>query len=445
MESITGEEKGRKFNWGVILSIALVGFSMSTGWALNKGLTFKLLEAKYTNAPTVIGAILSLQGLMGLLIPPILGYYSDVYRSRRGRRVPFIFAGSMLVAVTTALIYMLYVGGVSLGVFAVLLALYYLFMYSFVAQYRSLMPDVIGSGERGKASGIITLFEWMANLILFGTIAFLASSATKETGIKDGIKAMIQAGNFWIPFAIVIFFMVVSGTYVFLRVREPSVSEGTPEEGLGEYLRNIISDRDFLNFYIAQMLWWLSFEFVAVFMFGILESVLGTKDVTALGNAIMALFNLVVLVGAIAGGPLYDKIGRRKSILISGIIFGIPFIFGWFVYTKMQITALIAFAGIGWGMLMATSWPVIGDLLTKYQKETFNGRYYGVFEAAKSFPVLIAGTLGGVVVRLAGNNYKVLFPVGAIFIIISLPLVWGMKHLDVSSNKKESETELAEV
>jgi maltose/moltooligosaccharide transporter len=80
---------------------------------------------------------------------------------------------------------------------------------------------------------------------------------------------------------------------------------------------------------------------------------------------------------------------------------------------------------------------VIGDLLTKYQKEAFNGRYYGVFEAAKSFPILIAGTLGGFIVHLAGNNYRILFPVGALFILISLPLVWGMRHLDVTKSVEE--------
>ena len=424
------ERKG--FSWSVVLGLALLGFSMSTGWALNKGLTFKLLEARYTNAPTVIGTVLALQGLMGLIVPPIMGYYSDVYVSKRGRRIPFILAGGILAGITALGLYTGYIAGVSLPVFAVLLSLFYLFMYSFVAQYRALMPDVIASGTRGKASGIITLFEWMGNLVLFGSIAFLAISATKATGIDNGIKAMIEAGNFWIPFAVVAFFLVLSALYVGLRLKEPAFEGELPEEGLWDYLKAIISDRDFLNFYIAQMLWWLSFEFVAVFLFGILESVLGTENVTALGNAIMALFNVTVLVGAIVGGPLYDRIGRRKSILISGVIFLIPFLFGWFVYTEMQITVLIGVAGIGWGALMATSWPVIGDLLTKYQKEALNGRYYGVFEATKSFPILIAGTLGGLIVHLAGNNYKILFPVGAIFIAVSLPLVWNMRHLDVT-------------
>ena len=421
----------RRFSWGMILSIALLGFSMSTGWAINKGLTFKLLQEGYTNAPAVIGAVLSLQGLMGLIVPPLMGYYSDVYSSGRGRRTPFVLAGGVLAGSTALVIYFSYIAKIPLVAFAVILAAFYFFMYFFVAQYRSLMPDVIESGERGKASGIITLFEWMGNLFLFGMIAFLAAKASTVTGINNGIKAMIEAGYLWIPFTVVTIFLIGSAIYVFFRVKEPKIEEEVPEERLWDYFRAIISDRDFLSFYIAQMLWWLSFEFIAVFMFGILESVLGTSNVTALGNAIMALFNITVLVGAIIGGPLYDRIGRRKSIIIGGILFVIPFILGWFIHTKLQVTSLIGFAGIGWGMLMATSWPVIGDLLTKYEKEAFNGRYYGFFEATKSFPILIAGLVGGAIVQLAGGNYRVLFPVGAVFVLIALPLIWGMKHLDV--------------
>ncbi len=421
----------RKFSWGMILSLALLGLSMSTGWAINKGLTFKLLQEGYTNAPAVIGAVLSLQGLMGLIVPPLMGYYSDIRSSGRGRRTPFILAGGIFAGLTALIIYLSYVAKIRLLAFAIVLSMFYFFMYFFVAQYRSLMPDVIKSGERGKASGVITLFEWMGNLLLFGMIAILAAKATKVTGINNGIKAMADAGYLWIPFVVVALFLIGSALYVYLRVREPAIEGELPEENLWDYLRAIISDRDFLSFYIAQMLWWLSFEFIAVFLFGILESVLGTGNVTALGNAIMAIFNITVLIGAVVGGPLYDKIGRRKSIILGGVIFLVPFIFGWFISTRLQVTALIGFAGIGWGMLMATSWPVIGDLLTKYEKEAFNGRYYGFFEATKSFPILIAGLVGGAIVQLAGGNYKVLFPVGAIFVLIALPLIWSMKHLDV--------------
>ncbi|WP_297535633.1 MFS transporter [Thermococcus sp.] len=433
----------KRFRWGTVLVLALLGFSMSTGWALNKGLSFKLLQTEYTNSAFIIGAVLSLQGLMGIIVPILIGYYSDIRRSNR-RRTPFILVGGIFAGLVTLGVYFSYIAKVPLLAFATMLALFYFALYFYVAQYRSLLPEMFPSGERGRASGVITLFEWAGNLFLFGSLAFLIIKATKVTGLKNEIHALIQANYMWIPFAVVAGFLMGSALIVYARVKEPVAPEEIPEEGLGEYLRSIVADRDFLKFYSAQILWWMSFEFVAVFLFGILESVLGTSDVTALGNAIMALFNVLVLVGAVVGGPLYDKIGRRKSILIGGIIFLIPFLAGWFVHTKVQITALIGLAGIGWGMLMATSWPVIGDLLTKYEREAFNGRYYGFFEATKSFPILIAGLVGGAIVQAFGNNYRVLFPVGAIFVIIALPLIWGMKNLDAITKEKPGIDELEE-
>ena len=434
----------KRFGWGTILSLALLGFGMSTGWALNKGLSFKLLQEGYTNSAFVIGAVLSLQGLMGIFVPILMGYYSDKSKFGRGRRTPFILAGGIFAGFVTLGVYFSYIAKVSLLAFATMLALFYFSLYFYVAQYRSLMPDVIPSGERGRASGIITLFEWAGNLFLFGSLAFLIIRATEVTGITNEIMALIKAGYMWIPFAVVSGFLMLSALIVYMKVREPPLPEEMPEEGLTTYLHSIVSDKDFLKFYSAQILWWMSFEFVAVFLFGILESVLGTTDVTALGNAIMALFNVLVLVGAVVGGVLYDKVGRRKSIVLGGIIFLISFLLGWFVHTKVQITALIGVAGIGWGMLMATSWPVIGDLLTKYEREAFNGRYYGFFEATKSFPILIAGIVGGAIVQLAGGDYRVLFPVGAIFVVIALPLIWGMENLDVPLNNVEKSEEIEE-
>jgi len=414
----------------MILVIAFVGLSMSTGWALNKALSFKLLQT-YTQNSIVIGSILALQGFIGVIVPVLLGYYSDTYRSKKGRRKVFILWGGIASALAAALIYFSYIANSPLAVFSIFLAIFYFFMYFFVAQYRALMPDLVPSGERGKPSGIITFFEWGGNLLMFGFVAVVSAMATKVVpSAETGLEAMVKAHYLWMPFALAGIFLFLSVVLLYFRVKEPPYPETEPEENVLEYIKNILLDHDFVSFYIAQIFWWLSFEFVAVFLFGILESILNTKNVLTLGVTIMAIFNITVLVGALIGGPLYDKIGRRKSILIGGLVFLAPFIWGWFVTTSIEVTTAIAIAGIGWGMLMATSWPVIGDLLNNYEKEFFNGRYYGFFEATKSLPIAIAGVVGGVIVYFAGGNYKILFPVGAVFVIIALPLIWGMKHLD---------------
>jgi len=429
------ERKG--FSWGVVLSIALLGFSRSVGWALNKGLSFPLLST-YTASAFVKGTILATEGLIGLFVPVLLGYYSDTLKSRYGRRRPFIMIGGLLAGIMALMIYVSYAAGLPLWGFSLTLALFYFSMHVYTAQYRALMPDTIESGQRGKASGVITLLEWAGNLFLFGLAGFLIAKAVKATGESEGIKALTRTPYLKMPFLLTALFLIGAALFVYFIVREPESPEIEENESLGEYLWSIVRKRDFLKFYTAQTLWWMSFEFIGIFLYGILAYILhgsateeNVKAVTSLGLYLMALFNVTVLLGALPGGILYDKLGRRLSIVLGGLTFALPQLWGWFITTETQIVVALGIAGVGWGILMAASYPVIGDLLTKFEREAFTGRYYGFFEATRSLPVLLAGTIGGAIVDMAGGNYRVLFPIGALLVLLAMPMIWLMKNLDV--------------
>jgi len=412
----------RKFDWGVVLGLALLGFSRSMGWALNKGFSFPLLS-DYTSSAFVKGSILALEGIIGLIVPPLLGYYSDTLRSNHGRRKPFIFAGGVLAAIATLMIWTAYRIGAPLWAFALTLGFLYLSLHLYTAQFRALMPDTIESGQRGKASGVITLLEWAGNLFLFGLGGFMVAKYGKD-----------YIG----PFGLTAIFLFLAAVFVYYKVREPEPPEIKDDESLSEYVKSIFATKDFLKFYTAQILWWMSFEFIAIFLYGIMAFILkgaATKEnidaVTSMGLYLMALFNVAVLAGSLPGGYLYDRVGRRLSIIIGGLIFALPQLWGWFIHTETQIYAALLIAGVGWGALIAASYPVVGDLLTKFEKEAFTGRYYGVYEATKSIPVLLAGTIGGAIVDLAGGNYRILFPLGALLVFLAMPLIWSMKELEV--------------
>lgn len=412
----------RKFDWGVVLGLAILGFSRSMGWALNKGFSFPLLS-DYTSSAFVKGSILALEGIIGLIVPPLLGYYSDTLRSKHGRRRPFIFVGGVLAAIATLMIWTAYKIGAPLWAFALTLGFLYLSLHLYTAQFRALMPDTIESGQRGKASGVITLLEWAGNLFLFGLGGFMVAKYGKD-----------HIG----PFGLTAIFLFLAAVFVYYKVREPEPPEIKDDESLSEYVKSIFATKDFLKFYTAQILWWMSFEFIAIFLYGIIAFILkgaATKEnidaVTSMGLYLMALFNVAVLVGSLPGGYIYDRVGRRLSIIIGGLIFALPQLWGWFIHTETQIYAALLIAGVGWGALIAASYPVVGDLLTKFEKEAFTGRYYGVYEATKSIPVLLAGTIGGAIVDLAGGNYRILFPLGAFLVLLAMPLIWSMKELEV--------------
>ncbi|AJC70992.1 transporter [Thermococcus guaymasensis DSM 11113] len=433
----------KAFNWGVVLGLALLGFSRSVGWALNKGLSFPLLSS-YTNSAFVRGTILALEGIIGLVVPPLLGYYSDTLQSKHGRRRPFIMIGGLLAGIAALIVYTAYAMGVPLWGFTLSLGFFYLSMHLYTAQYRALMPDTVESGQRGRASGVITLFEWAGNLLLFGLAGYLIAKAIDETGESEGIKALAQTPYLKIPFLVTAAFLIGAALFVYFVIREPKAPKIEENESLGDYLKSIVENRDFLKFYTAQTLWWMSFEFIGMFLYGILAYILhgsateeNIKAVTSLGLYLMALFNVTVLIGALPGGIIYDKLGRRLSIIIGGVIFALPQIWGWFITSKTEIAIALGVAGIGWGVLMAASYPVIGDLLTKFEREAFTGRYYGFFEATRSLPVLLAGVIGGAIVDLAGKNYRVLFPIGALLVLLAMPMVWFMKNLDEISEKEE--------
>jgi len=413
--------KKKGFHKGVIFALAFLGFSRGFGFALNKGFTFPLLS-QYTESALIKGLVLSLQGLMGFLIPILLGYMSDTYRSKYGRRNPFILAGGCLAGIFAVMIYTTFALGAPLWFFTIVVAIFYFAMYSYVSQFRALLPDLIPSGDRGKASGFITLAEWAGNLVLFGASAYFI--VTFDWGQLS-------------MFLLTAIFLITASIFVFIRVKEPKISDTIPSQTLISYLKSVFKDKNFLNFYSAQMLLWVSYQLVAVFLFGIAAFILegdasetSVESVHSFGLFAMAAFNFTVLGGSLSGGYIYDKIGRRISIIAGALIFGLPLTLGWFVETRLQILIALLVAGIGWGAVLAGSLPVVGDLLTQYKREEFNGRYYGVFAATRALPVLIASALGGLIVDLAGNNYRILFPIAAVLIWISIPLIWSLKELE---------------
>ncbi len=414
-------EKG-SFALGLVLGIAFLAFSRSIGWAINKGFTFTMLS-DYTSSPFVKGIVLAVEGLMGLIVPPLIGWYSDRIFTRHGRRKPFILTGGFLAGLSLFLAYVTYVNGWIFEMFIFFISFFYFSMHLYTAPFRALMPDLIESGHRGKASGIITLFEVTGNLVGFILGALLWEINPLYTYLM---------GLILIPLASVLTYAVVKEE----ELEEERLNK-VLDEGILEYAKKMFHELDTIRFYTAQTLWWMGFEFIAMFFIGIAAQILlgsaskeNIKEITSTAVILMGIFNIAAVFTALPGGLIYDKIGRKVAIIIGDVVFGASILAGVLAHTYMQILIILVVAGLGWGILLSASYPVIGDLLSKFRRGEFNGRYYGVFEASRSIPILLGGWIGGIVVVLAGHNYVSLFPASAIAVFLALPLIWGMKHLD---------------
>lgn len=405
------------FSLGTVFGIALVGFGRSIGWALNKGFTFTLLS-HYTESALVKGAILGLEGFIGIVVPFIAGWYSDTLTWRMGRRKPFILAGGVSAGLLIYLVYLSYSLALPLELFILLLAGFYLSMHIATSPYRALMPDLVETGYRGRASGIITFFEVFGNIFGFVAGAYLWNLDESY------------------PFLMGLTILPATVLLLLLTVEEKPVAV-EKHESVGEYLRKLGERHDVLRFYVAQFLWWLGFELVAVFFVGIFAYIVSgnateeaVKEATGTAVYLMGLFNIAAVLGALPGGWIYDRVGRIKAIVLGSVGFGLPIFAGLFVRGTLDTAVALFLGGLGWGVLLSASYPVLADLLSVFKEEYFNGRYYGLFEASRSFPLLIASVLGGALIDAFGGNYRVIFPSAAIAVLLSLPLVVGMKKLE---------------
>lgn len=429
MQSVYGNRKS-SFALSIVMGIAFLAFSRNIGWALNKGFTFTMLS-EYTNSSLIKGTVLALEGLMGLVVPPLIGWYSDRIFTKVGRRKPFIIEGGILAGFFLFLAYVTYLYGWLFEMFLAFIGFFYFAMHLYTAPFRALMPDVIKSGDRGKASGIITLFEVVGSLTGFILGAILWDINPTYTFLMGLV--LIPLGS------------VLTYTIIEEHELEEEKLNAVKEETLLKYAKRMFHEVDTLKFYAAQTLWWMAFEFIAIFFVGIAAQILlgspseeNIKKITSSAVILMGIFNIAAVFTAIPGGYIYDKLGRKISIIIGNLIFGFSILAGMFASTYMHVLIIMITAGLGWGIVLSSSYPVIGDLLTKYQREEYNGRYYGLFEASRSIPILLGGVIGGAVVYMAGNNYISLFPASAISVFSAIPIVLSMKKLEVSENAFDS-------
>nr|ACX33146.1 sucrose transporter 1 [Verbascum phoeniceum] len=160
-----------------IILVAAIAAGIQFGWALQLSLLTPYVQL--LGIPHTWAAFIWLCGpISGLLVQPVVGYYSDNCTSRFGRRRPFIAAGSALVAVAV-------------------------FLIGFAADIGHAAGDSIGKGPKPRAISVFVVGFWIldvANNMLQGPcrafLADLSGGNAKKMGSANALYSFFMAvGN----------------------------------------------------------------------------------------------------------------------------------------------------------------------------------------------------------------------------------------------------------
>ncbi|MFP4363514.1 MAG: MFS transporter [Spirochaetia bacterium] len=239
--------------YGVGVSYAIVD-QIFAQWVL----TYYLPPANFSFrpflSPLFIAMALVISRFVDMVADPLIGYWSDRVDSKWGRRIPFIFLGSIPLAImTVAFFYPIKTGGVPTFLnLAVVGCLFFIFYTIVGAPYNALIPE-ISQGQNDR----LNLATWQSvfRLIYTAIAMILPGILIKVFGRGDdefGLRMMVIA----LAALAVIGMMITS-----LSINERKYSGGKKsKENLFSSLGTMFSNKSFVLYLFGLLCFFIGFN-----------------------------------------------------------------------------------------------------------------------------------------------------------------------------------------
>ncbi len=376
-------------------TMALLGtgwFGFQVFWAFHAG-PLPLFLNGFTDSKFTISLVLSLAGLSGCIVPPLVGYWSDRSATRFGRRRPFVLLGSL--GVLCCLLALPQAAGFAMV--TLLAGCMYFTLRIAETPYLSLLPDITPPEQRSTASGVMNLVGSL------GLVACFAISTTlwdeHPTAVFRGV-ALAFFGSALLAIAL---------------VKEPAVparpdTRSAWASGPLHYLKGIIEETSAMRFFTAQFFWWLGFAMVSSFatLFAVEE--LGVTE----GQSFLVLlpFTVVATLFMLPLGMLGDRYGRKAILTVMVSAWALSEVLVGLSQNLTQAVILVAISAIPFAAVTGVGYAFMLDQVPEERTAEFVG--FSVISIASA--QIVGSLLGGVLIDELG--YRSIFPTAAALMIV---------------------------
>jgi MFS family permease len=361
--------------FALALAITLVSTYLST------------VTRRYTQQTTIIGVIIGSEGVMALWVPLIAGAWSDKVRTRIGGRLPFVIVGTVPAAAALSLIGFVQ----SLGLVALVAAVFFGFYFVAYEPYRAMYPDLLDEESvAGRAQS---------------TQAVARGLGTGLALLGGGLLLSVARP---LPFALAAVILVAAvGGFLALAVRRASVARqqrngGSDARGplrvaasLPQLLRNHPALRAYL---IANALWETALSGLKAFV--ILYLTIGLRYSLSTASLIIGGVAVVILVGAAVAGKAGDRFGRIAVARIAVLAYGLGYTVPIFTTSRPLIAIAVPFIALGGGAVMTLAYAILMPLMP----EDEHGLLTGIYSVSRGFGIIAGPILTGVAIFVTSTG-----------------------------------------
>src|SRR5690606_25524110 len=394
---------------GIQLGFALQN-SNASGILRNYGAEIEQLSWFWLAAPVV-----------GMIVQPIVGHYSDRTWNRLGRRKPYFLAGALFSSAALILMPNAWILGslaplvfIGAGFLMIMDASFNLAMEPF----RAVVADNLPEEQRTLGFSVQTS--------LIGVGAVVGSWlpwALARFGIPDAAPEGEVAPNVQYAFYIGAVLFILTILWTVIRTREFSPKEyelyhGETEDrrdGLMTIFRDFsrmprtmrqLGLVQFFSWFALFGMWVFTTDTIATHIFGLPvtdRSSPAYREAQNWTGIIFGVYNLVSAVYALFLSRIAARIGRKKTHAFSLILGGIGLLSFYFAPNKEFLIVSMVLVGIAWASILAMPYVILSSSIPAGKM----GIYLGFFSFFITLPQLLNGLLGGPMVRYIYNNEPV--------------------------------------
>jgi maltose/moltooligosaccharide transporter len=410
------------------------------GFALQNGNTSRILRSFGADVDQ-LPMFWIVAPLVGMIVQPLIGHYSDKTWTRIGRRKPYFLTGALLSSLAlvflpnsgsvAAIVPALWVGA---GMVMIMDASFNVAMEPF----RALVADNLPDSQRTLGFSIQTF------LIGLGAVAgsFLPeylgnhgfSLATGKNQVADNIKYSFYIGA-------AVFMTAILITVFFSKEYAPKEYEkyhGKQEEHTHSGLTEILKDFkrmpktmkqlglvQFFSWFALFSMWVFTTDAVATHVYGLTGDYSKSIQYNEAGNKVSSAFgvyNGVAMFYALLLPVVAGFIGRKGTHAASLIAGGIGLISIYFIKDPAMLKYSMIGVGLAWASILAMPYVILSGSIPPGKL----GIYMGIFNFFITLPQIINGLFGGSIVKhfYSGQPIYAILMAGVFMILAAISVLF---------------------
>ena len=416
----------------IFMSFGFLGIQF--GFALQNGNTSRILRSFGADVEQ-LPMFWIVAPLVGMIVQPIIGHYSDRTWNKLGRRKPYFLVGAILSSIAlvvlpnsgllTSVLPVLWMGA---GMVMIMDASFNVSMEPF----RALVADNLPESQRTSGFAIQTFLIGIGAVVGSALPSLLAqmgfSQEAGPSGVADNIRYSFYIGA-------VVFMAAILVTVFFSKEYPPeqyAQYHGQADTDIKKKssLWNIFTDFknmprtmkqlglvQFFSWFALFSMWVFTTDAVATHVYGLTGDYSKSIEYNTAGNMVSSAFgvyNLVAAVYALCLPLLAKFLGRKGTHAFSLLAGGLGLLSIYFIKDPAMLTYSMIGVGLAWASILAMPYVILSGSIPAGKL----GIYMGIFNFFITLPQIVNGIFGGFIVKHFYNGQSIYAIVLAGFLLI---------------------------